>query len=199
VAAGRSLGVVLRSGAQCGTSRRTGCSPSQVRGSETTTRAVIVASGAYERAIPFPADLAGVTSGGADLAGSRSAAGRRALVAGTGLLNLVTAADLLSVGVAVVAVLEGADLLRRGPRHATAFWGQWERLREGFESYAALARCGAPYRMGWGLAAAHGGDFVEAALRSVNWSADWRLIPALSNNCGDSVCVSNAWRRSRRC
>jgi NADPH-dependent 2,4-dienoyl-CoA reductase/sulfur reductase-like enzyme len=73
-------------------------------------RAVVVATGATEIALPFPGwDLPGVTAAGAAqalLKGQGVAVGHRVLVSGSGPLLLPAAAALAASGVRVVAVLE---------------------------------------------------------------------------------------------
>ena len=76
------------------------------------TKQLILATGAYERPVPFPGwTLPGVmTAGGAQalVKTMRIRPGRRALVGGTGPLLLVVANQLHQIGVEVVAVLEAA-------------------------------------------------------------------------------------------
>ncbi|MDW8398892.1 MAG: FAD-dependent oxidoreductase [Acetobacteraceae bacterium] len=83
---------------------------------------LVLATGAYERAVPFPGwTLPGVMTTGAGQTLVRSwrvAPGRRVLVAGNGPLNLQLANELLRAGVAVVALAEAAPA--PGPRHAAA-------------------------------------------------------------------------------
>ncbi len=78
--------------------------------------ALILASGAYERGVPFPGwTLPGVMTTGAAQTLLRSylvAAGRRVLVSGNGPLNLQVAAELTRAGVDVAAVAEAATLWR---------------------------------------------------------------------------------------
>ena len=164
-------------------------------GSETcAAQAVIVAVGAYERVLPFPGwTTPGVITAGAaqTLLDQGVKPGRRALVAGTGPLNLTTAAALLRHGVEVAAVLEGSPLFRLGARPASAagFWGQWERLREGAESVARMARRGTPYRVGWGLIAVHGAEVVAGATIA-RLDAGWRPISGSEQEIAcDTVCV----------
>jgi NADPH-dependent 2,4-dienoyl-CoA reductase/sulfur reductase-like enzyme len=163
-------------------------------GSETyQAQAVVAASGAYERVVPFPGwTLPGVITTGAaqTLLAQGVKPGRRALIAGTGPLTLVTAADLLRAGVDVVAIAEGSPLGRRSLRHAPAFWGQWERLGEGLRSTMALARRRVRYLTGWGLAAAHGESVVDGATIG-RLDTNWRLVPG-SERClaCDTVCVN---------
>lgn len=89
-----------------------------VRGGESFAiegRAVIVATGAYDRPFPVPGwTLPGVlTVGGAQtlLKGQRLLPGRRFLFAGTGPLLLVVAAQYAEAGAEIVAVADAARML----------------------------------------------------------------------------------------
>jgi NADPH-dependent 2,4-dienoyl-CoA reductase/sulfur reductase-like enzyme len=77
-------------------------------------RALVLATGAFERGVPFPGwTLPGVMTTGAAQTLLRSylvAPGSRVLVAGNGPLNLQVAAELAAAGVRVVAVAEAANL-----------------------------------------------------------------------------------------
>ena len=79
-------------------------------------RSLILASGAYERGVPFPGwTLPGVMTTGAAQTLLRSylvAAGNNILVSGNGPLNLQVAAELTRANVDVVAVAETAPLWR---------------------------------------------------------------------------------------
>jgi D-hydroxyproline dehydrogenase subunit alpha len=153
--------------------------------------ALILATGAYERAVAFPGwTLPGVlTSGAAQiLLYHRIRPGRRVLVAGTGPLQLVTAASLLKAGIRVAAVLEGARL-ERGLRGALSAWGQWGRLREGLQSLALLARRNVPYRTGWGIVSVQGKDSVEGATIA-RLDGNWRPVPGSEQQIRcDTVCI----------
>ena len=78
--------------------------------------ALVLATGAFERGVPFPGwTLPGVMTTGAAQTLLRSylvAAGARVLVAGNGPLNFQVAAELAAAGVKVVALAEAAPLLR---------------------------------------------------------------------------------------
>lgn len=78
-------------------------------------RAIIVATGAYERPVPVPGwTLPGVmTAGGAQLLlkSQRVRPGSRVLMAGTGPLPLVVANQMLDAGMEVVAFAESATML----------------------------------------------------------------------------------------
>lgn len=141
-------------------------------------RSIILATGAYDRPIPFPGwTLPGVMSAGAAqtlLKSQRVLPGRRVLLSGTGPLQLAVAASLARAGADVVAVLEGARPRISMAGHAPAMWGQWQRLREGW-GYARALR-GVPYRFGWGVVEARGVDQVEEAIVA-QLDADWRPLP----------------------
>lgn len=81
---------------------------------------LILAAGAYERAVPFPGwTLPGVMTTGAGqslLRGYRVAPGDRLLVAGNGPLNVQLAAELLRAGTTVVGLVELAGMF--SPRRA---------------------------------------------------------------------------------
>jgi thioredoxin reductase/bacterioferritin-associated ferredoxin len=155
-------------------------------------RAVIIASGAYERPVAFPGwTLPGVlmTGGAQTLLYQHILPGKKVLLAGTGPLQMVVARKLLDAGAEVLAVLEGAQLIPRGIRHATALWGQWERLSEGAGSLATMLGKGVPYRMGWGIVAAHGYREVEGATIA-RLDKDWRPIRGSEKEVGcDTICI----------
>lgn len=142
-------------------------------------QAVIVATGAYDRPVAFPGwTLPGVMTAGAVqtlLKEQRIVPGTRFLLAGSGPLNVVLAAELARAGARVVAVLEARVLFPTVLRYTNALWGQTERLREGASSWLTLFRRGIPYRMGWGIVAAHGSEQVEQATIA-RLDASWRPI-----------------------
>jgi thioredoxin reductase/bacterioferritin-associated ferredoxin len=155
-------------------------------------QALILATGTYERPVPFP----GWTLPGVILAGGAQAMlyqrvlpGKRVLLAGTGPLQLVVAAKLVRAGAEVAGVLEGASLIQKGMRYAGTMWGQWERLREGLSSYLTLAGRGVPYRLGWGILEALGAEQVEA-VRIARLDQDWRPIAGTEQEVAcDTLCV----------
>ncbi|MCF2531879.1 FAD/NAD(P)-dependent oxidoreductase [Yinghuangia soli] len=127
--------------------------------------AVLLATGAYERQLPFPGwTLPGVvTAGGAQaqLKDSLVVPGRRVVVAGTGPLLLSVAASLALAGAKVPAVVEAADPLRYA-RHAKALALNPGKLIEGAGYAATLVRHGIPVRPRHVVVAAHGERRVEA-------------------------------------
>lgn len=139
--------------------------PGRVVGSTTRARAVLIATGAYDRALPFPGwDLPGVmTVGGlqALLKAGGVAAGRRVAIGGTGPFLLPVAAGLAHRGSTVVAVYE-ANRPTRWLRQGRAIARNLAKLGEGAGYAATLLRHRVPMRTGRIIVAAHGTDRVEA-------------------------------------
>ena len=139
-------------------------------------RALILATGAYDRLIPFPGwTLPGVmTLGGAQtLAKSqRILPGKRVLLAGSGPFLLPVAAQLLQGGANIVAILEASNP-RTWLRKSRALWGQWERFREAIEYLKPLISSRPRVRFGQTIVAARGDDVLrEVTIASLdkNWS-----------------------------
>ncbi len=116
-------------------------------------RQLVLATGAYERAVPFPGwTLPGVITTGAAQTLLRSYGvlpGRRVLLAGNGPLNLQVAAELARHGAEVVAVAELAP--RQGPRAFAALWRMAatpELLRDGVMLLLELRRRRTPVLYG---------------------------------------------------
>lgn len=156
-------------------------------------QALILATGAYDRPVAFPGwTLPGVITAGAAqtlLKEQGVLPGRRVLLAGTGPLQVVLAAELVQAGADVVALLEGGRLFREGWRHAGALWGQWERLRDGLRSSLLLRRQRVPLRSGWGIVAAEGEDEVERAVVA-RLDEQWRPIPGSEETIAcDTICL----------
>ncbi len=156
-------------------------------------QAVILATGAYDRPVAFPGwTLPGVMTAGAAQALLKQQCilpGKRILLAGTGPLQFVLAADLVHAGANVVAVLEGARFFGKASRRAGALWGQWERVAEGLSSRLILLRRGVPFRPGWGIVAAHGTDQVESATIA-RLDSQWRHTPDSEETLAcDTLCL----------
>jgi thioredoxin reductase len=128
---------------------------------------IVVASGAVERAVPFPGwTLPGVlTAGGLQnlVKGQRLLPGRRFLVAGNGPLLLVAADSILRAGGTVVAVAEAAPMTGAW-RHAPRLLAAPSLLRRGLGYRAALRRARVPLRASATIVEARGGDEVTAAV-----------------------------------
>lgn len=128
---------------------------------------VIIAVGAYDRPVPVPDwTLPGVLSaGGAQifLKSQRVLPGRRVLVAGTGPLLLVVAAQFLSAGVESLSLCELSPM--RGLwRHAGNVWGHWQLLWDGWSYLSRLRRAGIRIMKGHVVTRILGKDQVEGAV-----------------------------------
>lgn len=139
--------------------------PAQEDGVTVRADAVLLATGGYERVLPFPGwTLPGVvTAGGAQamLKGGLVLPGRTAVVAGTGPLLLPVAAGLAAAGARVAALVESAGpaaLLHRAP----ALAAQPGKLAEGAGYAARLLRHGVRTLTRHTVVAAHGTDRLEA-------------------------------------
>ncbi|MEU7417134.1 NAD(P)/FAD-dependent oxidoreductase [Streptomyces antibioticus] len=126
---------------------------------------VLLATGAYEKVLPFPGwTLPGVvTAGGAQalLKGGLVLPGRTAVVAGTGPLLLPVATGLAAAGATVVALVESAapkDFAQRARVLAAAP----DKLAEGAGYAAQLVRHGVPLKLGHTVLEAHGGERLES-------------------------------------
>lgn len=127
--------------------------------------AVLLATGAYDRVLPFPGwDLPGVMTAGALqalLKGNDVLAGRRVAVGGTGPFLLPVAAGLASRGARVVGVFEANRPTGWLP-HLGAVAANAGKLGEGFGYAATLAHHRVPVRLRTMVSAAHGESRVEA-------------------------------------
>ncbi|GAA2658432.1 FAD-dependent oxidoreductase [Streptomyces vastus] len=127
--------------------------------------AVLLATGGYEKVLPFPGwTLPGVvTAGGAQamLKSGLVLPGRVVVVAGTGPLLMPVAVGLAAAGAEVAALVEAADP-KVFVRHARALAGHPAKLAEGARYAAELARHRVRVRVHHTVVAAHGSDRVEA-------------------------------------
>lgn len=141
-------------------------------------RAVVIATGAHDRHVPFPGwTLPGVMAGGgaqALLKGSGVAAGKRAVVAGTGPFLLPVADGLLAAGVEVAEVVE-ANAPWRMVRHPDALPAAISKLPEAVGYARRLARRRIPYRTRHAVVAAHGEQRLEA-VTVARIDADWKVV-----------------------
>jgi NADPH-dependent 2,4-dienoyl-CoA reductase/sulfur reductase-like enzyme len=158
-------------------------------------RRLVLAPGAYERAVPLPGwTLPGfMTTGAAQtlLRAYRVAPGRRVLLGGNGPLNLQVAAELLRAGVEVVALAELA------PFPGPARWAAVARamaaapglVRDGAVDLARLARARVRVLWGHSVVAAEGEGRV-AAVTVARIGADGRPVPGTARRFEvDAVCV----------
>lgn len=144
---------------------------------EIEARALVIATGAYDRSLPFPGwELPGVLTAGAAqalLKGNLVVAGGRMVVAGTGPFLLPVATGLAAAGATIAGVVEAnrpygfAATLARHPG----------KLIEGAGYAATLARRRIPYALGSAVVEAHGADAVEA-VTVARIDRDWRPVEA---------------------
>ncbi|HET9171997.1 MAG TPA: FAD-dependent oxidoreductase [Actinospica sp.] len=126
---------------------------------------VVLATGGYERVLPFPGwTLPGVlTAGGAQamLKAGLVLPGRRVVVAGSGPLLLPVAGGLAAAGAEVVGLYDASDPRAFG-RHLGALSRNAGKLVEGAGYAVQLARHGVRVRFRCSIVAAHGRDQLEA-------------------------------------
>lgn len=127
----------------------------------------IVATGAYERPIPFPGwTLPGVTTAGAAqtlLKAQFVLAGRRIVMSGSGPFQLPVATQLLKAGAEIVEILEtvsAREFFRPFPRP----WRHIDKIEEAARYFATLLAHRVPLRFRQAVVEARGGDRVEEAV-----------------------------------
>lgn len=127
--------------------------------------AVLLATGGYEKVLPFPGwTLPGVlTAGGAQamLKGGLVLPGRRVVVAGTGPLLMPVAVGLAAAGAEVAALVESADP-KAFARHAVTLAAHPHKVAEGARYAAQLARHRIPLLARHTVVEAHGKDSLDA-------------------------------------
>ncbi|MER5866581.1 FAD-dependent oxidoreductase [Kitasatospora sp. NPDC002040] len=142
-------------------------------------RAVLLATGAYERQLPFPGwTLPGVvTAGGAQamLKAGLVLPGRRIVVAGSGPLLLAAASSLVSAGAKVPAVVEAGSYLGYA-RGLGTLAANPAKLVEGAGHGATLLRGGVRLRRSSAVVEAHGTDRVTG-VTVAKLDAEWRPVP----------------------
>ncbi|MFJ8788632.1 FAD-dependent oxidoreductase [Streptomyces sp. NPDC102462] len=165
-------------------------------------RALVLATGAHERTLPFPGwDLPGVYTAGAAQAmakGEGVAVGKRVLVAGTGPFLLPVAAGLMHVGATVVGVVEASGW----GRIARGWLSHPHRMRPrdlmpksaelgGYLRQLAAQRV--PFSTGAAVLAAHGEDRVTA-VTVARIADDWRPLAGTERRIEvDAVCVGHGF------
>ena len=159
---------------------------------EVTGRTVVIATGAYDRQLPFPGwTLPGVfTAGGVQalLKGQGVVAGRRVVVAGTGPFLLPVAVGLAEAGAEVASVVEANNPLGMAT-HPLAALRNLDKLAEAAGYLRALRHHLIPYRTRHAVVAAHGTDAVDA-VTVARLDADWRVVPgSLERIACDAVAV----------
>ncbi|WP_329140142.1 FAD-dependent oxidoreductase [Streptomyces sp. NBC_01476] len=162
--------------------------------------ALVLATGAHDRVLPFPGwDLPGVFTAGAAQAlvkGERLVIGDRVVVAGTGPFLLPVAASLAEAGSRVVEVLEaaGAGQVARGwLRRPWELAPQAAKTGELLSYARVLGRHRVPCRLGRAVVEARGGDRVEEVV-TAGVRADWSVVPGTERvTAVDAVCVGHGF------
>lgn len=140
---------------------------------------IIIATGAYERPVPFPGwTLPGVmTAGGVQtlIKTMRVRPGRRALVAGTGPLIVSVANRLHEIGVEVVAVLDAARpfWLSEG---CSQEWQEFGFVKEIVGYHDRLCAAGIPILYNHTIFAAYGENEVKTVSYGPVDPHDWRPL-----------------------
>lgn len=141
--------------------------------------AVIVATGAYDRQIPFPGwTLPGVFTAGAVqalLKGHGVLAGKRIVVGGTGPFLLAVAAGLADAGAEVRGVYDASSPIGFA-RAPLAILRNITKLGEGAHYSATLARHRIPYHRRAAVIAAHG-DGEVTSVTTAKLDRDWSVMP----------------------
>ncbi|MFE6164617.1 FAD-dependent oxidoreductase [Streptomyces sp. NPDC056486] len=142
--------------------------------------AVLLATGGYEKVLPFPGwTLPGVvTAGGAQamLKGGLVLPGRTAVVAGTGPLLMPVAAGLAAAGAEVAALVESAEP-KAFARHAATLAAHPDKLAEGAGYAARLLRHRVPLLSRHTVVEAHGKDDAVEAVTIAALDAAGRVRP----------------------
>ncbi|WP_327361365.1 FAD/NAD(P)-dependent oxidoreductase [Streptomyces sp. NBC_01296] len=142
-------------------------------------RAVLLATGSYERQLPFPGwTLPGVVGAGGAQAMLKSGLvlpGKRVVVAGSGPLLLAVAGSLAAAGARVPAVVEAAAY-GGYVGHVPALLRNPGKLAEAATYGSALLRRHIRLLTRHAVTAAHGTDRVEA-VTVARLDRDWRPVP----------------------
>ncbi|MFF1337450.1 NAD(P)/FAD-dependent oxidoreductase [Streptomyces sp. NPDC058290] len=142
-------------------------------------RAVLLATGSYERQLPFPGwTLPGVVGAGGAQAMLKSGLvlpGKRVVVAGSGPLLLAVAGSLAAAGARVPAVVEAAAYGGYAG-HVPALLRNPGKLAEAATYGSALLRRHIRLLTRHAVTAAHGTDRVEA-VTVARLDRDWRPVP----------------------
>ena len=132
-----------------------------------TTTQLILATGAYDRAIPFPGwDIPGVMTPGAAqslLKGHGVTAGKKMVVAGTGPFLLPVASSLAEQGVEIVELLEAHSPMRWFSR-THLLLANPQKLSEGLHYALSLIRHGVRMRFNYAVVEAHPHGEEDAAM-----------------------------------
>lgn len=150
------------------------------RGRAVEARALVLATGAYDRALPFPGwDLPGVFTAGAAQAlakGQGVAVGDRIVVGGTGPFLLPVAASLIGAGGRVVEVAEANAAVTGWLANPTGALAGWSKSGELARYAGILARHRVPYRSRTAVIEVHGSECVES-VTVARLDSLWNPVP----------------------
>ncbi|MCC5474282.1 FAD/NAD(P)-dependent oxidoreductase [Streptomyces barringtoniae] len=171
--------VVRESGEQWAVHAVTGADGGDERPVRVRARALLLATGAYERHLPFPGwTVPGVVGAGGAQAMLKSGLvlpGRRIVVAGSGPLLLAVASSLTAAGARVPAVVEASGYLGYARRpHVLAV--NPRKLAEAAVHASALLRHRVRLRTRSAVTEVHGTDRVEA-VTVARVDPRWRPVP----------------------
>jgi NADPH-dependent 2,4-dienoyl-CoA reductase/sulfur reductase-like enzyme len=148
------------------------------KSSKLSARKVVLAPGAYDRALPFPGwDLPGVMTAGAMqtlVKSQRVLPGSRIVLSGSGPFLMPVAAALAQAGAWVLGVYE-ATHPSQWVRHTLQAWGHWDKLREARVYLRILRKHRVPVKFGQAVVRAEGDRQVRRALVA-RLNADWSPI-----------------------
>jgi thioredoxin reductase len=155
-------------------------------------RAVVIATGAYDRPVPLPGwTLPGVMTVGAAqtlLKSQRILPRGRIVFAGTGPLLLVVAAQLAKAGAKITAVVDTVPPLR-ALRHLPALLGAWPLTRKGLDCHLTLRRARVPWFAPAILVAIDGDQDVRRCTIA-RATEDWTPVPGTERSLdADTVCL----------
>ncbi|MCX3061122.1 NAD(P)/FAD-dependent oxidoreductase [Streptomyces beihaiensis] len=171
--------VVRESGESWAVHATTGADGEEERPVRVRARALLLATGASERQLPFPGwTVPGVVGAGGAQAMLKSGLvlpGRRVVVAGSGPLLLAVASSLAAAGARVPAVVEASGYLRYA-RHPHALAANPGKLAEAAVHGSALLRHRVRLRTRSAVTAVHGTERVEAVTVS-RLDTRWRPVP----------------------
>ncbi len=167
---------------------------------EYSAAAVVMATGAYDRALPIPGwDLPGVfTAGGAQALakGERIAVGRRVVIGGAGPFLLPVAASLALSGSTVVGVYEASHAGRLLRSWTTRPWELARTIAKVFETVGYVSshvRHRIPYATGRAITAIHGVDRVQSVTVSAI-DPSWAPIAGTEKTIDvDAVCLGHGF------
>ena len=173
--------------------QQAGEEPSQGSAQHLQARKVIIASGAYERVVPFAGwTLPGVATVGAAqllLKGQGLVVGQRVLIAGTGPLLQLAAVQLLDAGAEVVAILE-LQSRTEFLSHASKLFGQWGKIGQGMANQKRLMEARVPIKYGYAVIAVSGDAQVEEAIIA-KVDVGGRPVPRSEERLAvDSICIN---------